>query len=60
MNNRDIGYALEEYGQVEPEQVKRSPAVEYGYDKKESPYTGCVDNFRVFERTLYACYGKEI
>lgn len=45
---------------IEPEQVKRSPAVEYGYDKKESPYTGCVDNFRVFERTLYACYGKEI
>ncbi|WP_407382824.1 hypothetical protein [Ruminococcus sp.] len=39
--------------------VKRSPAVEYGYERKESPYTGCVDCYEVFERMLNACYGKE-
>ena len=60
MHNRDIGYAPEEREQVEPDFIKRQPAVEYGYDSKDSPYAGCVDCYQVFERMLYACYGKEI
>ena len=42
------------------ENVKRSPAVEYGYEQKGSPYAGCVDCYQVVERVLSACYGKEI
>ena len=50
----------DEYLDDQSENVKRSPAVEYGYDKKESPYAGCMDCFQVSERMLCACHGKEI
>lgn len=40
------------------ENVKRSPAVEYGYDKK-SPYAGCVDCFEVVNRMFHQMYGGE-
>ena len=48
----------DEYLDDQSENVKRSPAVEYGYDKKESPYAGCMDCFQVSERMLCACHGK--
>ena len=53
-------HPIEERRGDQAENVKRSPAVEYGYDKEESPYAGCVDCYQVFERMLCACYGKEI
>lgn len=60
MTFRDVGIALSESAEIEPDTVKRSPAVEYGYDKKESLYAGCVDCYQVFERMLSTSYGKEI
>lgn len=57
MNNRDIMYALEEYEQVDPDFIKRQPAVEYGYDRKEKPDLSCADNYQFFERSLRSMYG---
>ena len=55
--NRDFALAINECETVEPETVKRSPAVEYGYDRKESPYAGCVDCFEVVNRMFHQMYG---
>jgi hypothetical protein len=57
--NRDFALAINEYETVESETVKRSPAVEYGYDRKESPYAGCVDCFEVVNRMVYQNIDKE-
>ena len=54
-----IEYTTENCVDDQSENIKRSPAVEYGYDKKESPYAGCVDCYQVFERMLSAMYGEE-
>jgi hypothetical protein len=43
--NLDFALAINEHETVVSETVKRSPAVEYSYDRKESPYAGCVDCF---------------
>jgi hypothetical protein len=48
-----------EFDTPDMENEKRTPAVEYGYDKKVSPYAGCVDCFQVSERMLSACQVKE-
>jgi hypothetical protein len=45
---------IDEREQLEPENEKRSPAVEYG----ESPYAGCVDCFEVFDRMINSMYGS--
>lgn len=57
MINRDFALTINEHETVEPETVKRSPAVEYGYDRKESPYAGCIDCFEVVNRMFHQMYG---
>ena len=56
--NRDFAEAVNEKEEIEPDEIKRSPAVEYGYEPSESPYAGCVDCYQEFVRTLRSMYGE--
>lgn len=56
MTFRDVGTALSESKEIEPDTVKRSPAVEYGadYGKLRGQY---ADSYQSYDRVMRDMYG---
>lgn len=53
--NRDVAdITIDEHTEIEPESVKRTPAVEYGQGKIDIGY---VDRYEVFDRIFKQIFG---
>lgn len=54
MNRDVVDITTDEHTEIEPESVKRTPAVEYGQRKIDISY---VDRYEVFDRVFKQIFG---